>query len=221
MEQVTVFGLIKNMNNLSPLLTICIPSLPSRMDKLIKLYTKLNQQSFDYGKKVEIISLLDNKNMSVGKKRKNLFNIASGLYVCQIDDDDDVVDDFISTLIPIIENNKKEEVISYDQDCSIDGRKLKVVSSIHFPTTDSFTYSDIMYRYPWHWCCWRNDIAKLGNFYDCNGIEDSIFPNSLKNKVSNEIKLNKIMCYYNFDTDKTESPQTKITREQFNNISIL
>lgn len=209
------------MNNSSPLLTICIPSLPSRMDKLIKLYTKLNDQCLNYGKKVEILSLLDNKNMSVGKKRKNLFNIANGLYVCQIDDDDDIVDDFVSTLIPIIENNKKEEVISYDQDCDMDGRKMTVVSSIHYPVSDSFTHNNVMYRYPWHWCCWRNDIAKIGNFYDCNGIEDSIFPISLKSKVTNELKLNKIMCYYNFKTDKTESPQRKMTTEEINNISIL
>jgi hypothetical protein len=220
MEQVIVFGLIKNMNNL-PLLSVCIPSLPSRIDKLIKLYTKLNNQSFNYGKKVEIISLLDNKNMSVGKKRKNLFNIANGLYVCQIDDDDDVVDDFISTLIPIIENNKKEEVISYDQECSIDGRKLVVDSSIIYPLSDDFIDNNVMYRYPWHWCCWRNDIAKIANFYDCNGIEDSIFTKSLKSKVSTEIKLNKIMCYYNFDTNKTESPQRKMTTEEISNIQIL
>lgn len=213
------------MFNKLPLLTICIPSLPIRINKFIKLYQKIEKQSLDYEGKVEIISIMDNKSMSVGKKRKSLFYLSSGLYTCQIDDDDDISDNFVSTLIPIIEDiekaGSKPEVISYDQKCNIDGRELLVVSSIKYPTTDSYISNNIMYRYPWHWCCWRNDIAKSGNFFNCNGIEDSIFPKSLKDKVISEIKLDKILCYYNFQTCLTQSPQVSISPKQEQKLEIL
>jgi len=204
---------------------VSIPSLPSRIDKLTKLYDKINYQSLNYNGKVEVICLLDNKSMTVGKKRKNLFLLSTGLYVCQIDDDDDISDDFVSTLITIIEKiidmNQFPEVLSYDQECNIDGKRIFVVSSIKYPTTDSMKIDDVMYRFPWHWCCWRNDIAKNGKFYNCNGIEDSIFSESLKNMINLELKINKIMCYYNFNTNLTESPQTKLSKEEINNIEIL
>jgi len=213
------------MFKVSPLLSICIPSLPARIDKFIKLYEKIERQSLDYKDKVEIISIMDNKSMSVGKKRKSLFSLSSGLYTCQIDDDDDVSDDFISTLIPIIEDittsDRNPGVISYNQKCNIDGKELLVVSSIEYPTTDSHIKNNIMYRYPWHWCCWRNDIAKSGSFLNCNGIEDSIFSKSLKYKVVSEIKLDKVLCYYNFQKSLTQSPQISISLEEEQNLEIL
>ena len=212
----------------SPLLTICVPSLRCRFDKLTKLYDKLNEQSLQYEKDVELVLLIDNKNMSVGKKRKQLFNISNGLYVCQIDDDDDIVEDFVKTLIDTIkgvilatENMEIPEVISYDKLCNIDGRTLKVVSSIKYPTDDSQQTNNTMYRYPWHWCCWRNDIAKSGKFYNCNGIEDSIFPKSLRPIVTKELKLNKILCYYNFNSTMTQSPQFKISDEDISQLEVL
>jgi len=212
------------MYNKSPLLTICIPSLPIRLDRFVKLYEKIEKQSLDYKDKVEIISILDNKCMSVGKKRKSLFSLSSGLYTCQIDDDDDVTDDFVSTLISIIEgiemSDNNPEVISYNQKCDLDGKELLVVSSIQYPTTDSYVSNNVMYRYPWHWCCWRNDIAKSGNFLNCNWGEDSIFSQSVKYNVTNEIKLDKVLCYYNFKKSVTQCPQTFVPLKE-QNLEIL
>lgn len=194
-------------------LSITIPSLPSRLDKFSSLFTKIQNQIPNGSKEIEILSLIDNKNMSVGRKRQALFQLARGDYVCQIDDDDGVSDNFIDSVIKAIESEKGiPEVINYKQKCDIDGNTLYVQSSIKYPTTNSIirvdekTLTRTIYRFPWHWSCWRNDIAKKGQFYDCNGVEDSVWPQLMKEIVSVEYNIDEVLVYYNFRTSQTESP---------------
>ena len=62
-------------------LSITIPSLPSRLDKFSSLFTKIQNQIPNGSKEIEILSLIDNKNKSVGRKRQALFQLARGDYV--------------------------------------------------------------------------------------------------------------------------------------------
>jgi hypothetical protein len=196
-------------------LSILIPCIPSRLDKFNKLYSKLEKQI--QTNDVEVLSIMDNKSMSVGRKRQALFQLAQGKYVCQIDDDDDVCDNFITKILFTINNLKTEpEVITYNQECDLDGKYLLVVSGIEYPTNDSIqkidpiTNKNIMYRFPWHWCCWRNDIAKKGKFFDCNGVEDSVFPIQMQELINSEYHIDEILVKYIFRTTNTASPAYKM-----------
>jgi hypothetical protein len=180
------------------------------------LLARLTSQVGD-SKEVEIISLLDNKSMSVGRKRQALFQLARGRYVCQIDDDDGVEDDFVKTILSAIKDtqNNPPEVISFQQRCDIDGQIMFVECDIKYtatsePKQDPETGKILIKRCPWHWCCWRNDIAKKGEFYDCNGVEDSLFPRQMKEIVTKEHKIQKVLLQYMFRSSGTASPYYKI-----------
>lgn len=195
------------------LLTVCIPSITTRISKGFQpLLDKLNNQVGD-NKQVEIISIMDNKRMSVGRKRQALFQMARGKYVCQVDDDDDVEPDFISTVLNAITETSEDppEVITYDQHCDMDGQIMFVECDINStavsePRFNVLKNRIIIKRYPWHWCCWRNDIAKRGNFYDCNGIEDGLFPRQMKNIVTKQYNIPKVLLRYIFRSSGTASP---------------
>ena len=203
------------MNNI--LLTIGIPSITSRTRMgLEPLLAKLMTQVAD-SKEVEIISLMDNKMMSVGRKRQALFQLARGRYVCQIDDDDGVEEDFVKTIISAIRETQNDppEVISFQQRCDIDGQIMFVECGIQHtavsePKYDPTSNKIVIKRCPWHWCCWRNDIAKKGTFYDCNGVEDSLFPRQMKELVTKEHVIPKVLLQYVFRTSGTASPYFKI-----------
>lgn len=203
------------MNNI--LLTIAIPSITSRTRMgLEPLVARLTSQISD-NKEVEIISLVDNKSMSVGRKRQALFQLARGRYVCQVDDDDGVEDDFVKTILSAIKDTENDppEVISFQQRCDIDGQIMFVECGIEYtamsePKYDKETGRIVIRRCPWHWCCWRNDIAKKGKFYDCNGIEDGLFPRQMKELITKEYKVPKVLLQYKFRTSGTASPYFKM-----------
>ena len=57
------------------------------------------------GKDVEVIWLGDNMRWSVGVKRNHLLNMASGDYVCSLDDDDWVATDYVDSILSALETN--------------------------------------------------------------------------------------------------------------------
>ena len=84
-----------------PLLSILIPTLDDRKDKLESLKSHLESQRDEIDDKydVQIIHLSDNREMSTGSKRQHLLWIARGQYSCFVDDDDNVSDDYIALLV--------------------------------------------------------------------------------------------------------------------------
>ena len=108
------------MNNIK--LTIGIPSLPNRTRMHLEpLYARLMAQIGDQ-KDVEVLTIMDNKVMTIGRKRSSLFHIAQGKYTCIIDDDDDVTPDFVDTMRKAITDDLIVDVICYNQDANIDGK---------------------------------------------------------------------------------------------------
>ena len=191
------------MNN--TLLTIAIPSLPSRYRKNFEgLYLKIQNQIKDR-KDIQILSLLDNRTMSIGEKRTKLFSVSSGIYTCIIDDDDDVSDDFVSSIIEKIDLNNLVDVICYNQLASVNGKKWIIKTSLSHNKVHPFDQlqTDIQgnpipcFRPPWHWCAWRTDLARTVGFGDSNCHEDAIFVREISKIAKTEIRIDKILCYYN------------------------
>jgi hypothetical protein len=97
------------------LLTIAIPTIKSRKNCFDKLVEEFKKQSKPYGKAIEIISLCDNKEMTIGEKRNKLNEMAKGKYVVQWDDDDWICEDGIDLIIEGI--GKDVDCITYDAPC--------------------------------------------------------------------------------------------------------
>lgn len=219
---------MSSFNNNEIILTIGIPSLPDRMfTHLNPLYEKLKSQIADT-KDVEVITIIDNKTMSVGRKRTLLFKIAQGKYTCIIDDDDDVSDDFVQTMRSYINNNTDVDVICYDQEAKIDGKTWIIKTSLRhnnkFPfdqlSVDNYGRTVPCRRPPWHWCAWKTSFAKEIPFGDSNTQEDTIFVMEAISRAKTEIVIDKVMCYYNWNSTVSQAQYQSIPHDQISRVQI-
>lgn len=211
------------MNNI--LLTVAIPSLPERMNGgLSRLFLKLQAQIGDQ-KDIEILSIVDNRSMSIGKKRTRLFGIASGLYTCIIDDDDDVSDDFVAVLRDAVVKAQNADVICYNQQATINGNVWIVKTNLNHNKKHPFDQLETNYkgepvvcrRPPWHWCAWKTEFAKNIPFGDSNCHEDAIFVSQAANSAKTQYVVDKTLCFYN-ESQTAFNPNLKI--ENINLVSL-
>jgi len=99
------------------LLTIAIPTIETRKKVFDELYEELKRQSEPYGEQIEIISLCDNKEITIGHKRQLLNEMAKGKYVVHWDDDDWIHPNGIDMIMEGIKTDA--DVISYNYSCDI------------------------------------------------------------------------------------------------------
>lgn len=207
------------------LLSVLIPSVPSRVAKMSALFAKLQAQIGDLP--VEVLCLLDNKKRTVGRKRGDLVAAARGIYVAFVDDDDDVSDDYIAKLVAAIRKETASppilwpEVIVFKQRCTfvnakciscleIDGPPFVIDHSIRYEMGQVHQYPDGTWkdiqRKPWHHNAWRADIAKSELFPDTNFGEDGGWVSKLWPKVTHEALIDgPPLHYYQFNGKTTEA----------------
>jgi glycosyltransferase involved in cell wall biosynthesis len=92
----------QQITNLKPLLTVAIPTVIGREARFAKLRSFVDRQIGDLP--VELISLCDNKEISIGEKRNRLLHMAEGTYVVMIDDDDWVADTYIFDILQALQS---------------------------------------------------------------------------------------------------------------------
>ena len=97
---------------MNKLLTILIPTIISRKECFDELVKEFKTQIKPYGNQIEIISLCDNKEMTIGEKRNKLNSMANGKYVVQWDDDDWICEYGIDLIMKGIEQDF--DCITYD-----------------------------------------------------------------------------------------------------------
>lgn len=198
------------------LLSIAIPSIPSRMRmNLQPLFSRLMAQVGDR-KDVEIVSILDNKSMTIGRKRQLLHRIAQGRYTAIIDDDDDVTPDYVAEVTKAISQHDGVDVICYDQEAVINGTSFLIATDIRHPVApyeqlprtpkDASGNFIPCRRPPWHWCAWRTELAREAAFGDSFSGEDTLFVENAMPKVKTQHKIEKILHIYRWSATATAAP---------------
>ena len=196
--------------------SILILSLPSRIKFLEKLVTKLELQ-IGSRTDVEILSLMDNKSYNVSEKRNALLSLARGTHLAWIDDDDDISENYISEILNAIEKNPNVDVISFNQQCYLNGIEARVFAKMGNPHQEVIYDSNIKryrdtLRPPYHWCVWKTSLAKsetfrFGAFVQGSHIgEDIDWLNRLYPKVTNSVYLgDKFLHIYKYSKEISES----------------
>ena len=172
------------------LISILIPSISERSDKFKKLidglYTQIKDNKLE--KKVEILSIVDNRTIPLSQKRNTLQKLATGKYFTHLDDDDELSSDYCKTMVDYIENNvyveyeQLPDIIGYDQICYVNGDIFIVKPSLDYdfrlqPAPANMP-SEKKYpkyiRYPWQFLLFRRD--RFSKVYrsdsDTNARED-------------------------------------------------
>jgi hypothetical protein len=209
---------------MSILFSVLIPSVPSRIGKMAKLFEKLQAQIGDLP--VEMLCLLDNKKRTVGMKREVLVQSAKGHYLAFVDDDDDIADDYVAKIVAKIKAetqcppNLWADVIVFRQRCTftnakciscleIDGPPFEIDHDINHPMDPVHQYPDGTWkdirRKPWHHNVWRRDLAQSEHFPDTSFGEDGGWCSKLWPKVMIQSKIDATLHYYQFNGKTTEA----------------
>ena len=187
---------------IQPQLSILIPSIPSRIEKLTQLVKKLEDLIGD--KKIEILSLIDNKNKSIGEKRDNLVQMSTGKYIMFIDDDDDIT--YLNSIYSATYFDV--DVITFKSEClNQDGSKFivthKLGNDIEHNCDEKGRYLDCK-RPPFHNCAWHNKYKKF-HFPFVNYGEDWGWLKQFIPMASKEHHLDEIIYKYNFNIETSEA----------------
>lgn len=177
-------------------LSICIATIESRKTKFDFLVQYLNIIKTD---DVEIVSLCDNKQMSIGLKRQKLLEMSTGEYICFIDDDDMVPVNYVQKIIEGI--NKKVDCVGFLVRLSGWG-PVDIMCSLSnqwdgwYDNVGGFKYV----RCPNHLSVIKREHCLKIGYKDLRGAEDSDF--SLRLKASGLCKtehfINEELYHYRY-----------------------
>jgi hypothetical protein len=166
---------------------------------------------------VEVLCLVDLKTMELGEKRNRLMSIARGLYCIHLDDDDALTSDALRVLMPILQDcyayepdrGPRPDVLAYNQRCRLeleDGTaEFTVRTGIDYdnetPHQKEGVWQDIK-RKPWHWCCWRTELARRFEFKG-RVDEDWQWLQQILPEVRNVRKIEQVLHEYHFSSKTT------------------
>ena len=196
------------------LVSILIPTLIERRETFNKMIDKLYKQieEGNYQKKIEILSICDDRSVKLCDKRNTLQKLSRGKYFLHLDDDDELDDSFCKYVIehieldlPVYQPNRDPDIIGFNQLARVSGDRFVVIPHIQSdfnlnPAPDKEGYS-AYYRFPWQYSLWNEKYKKIYRTdVDTNAREDQ---NWLKKVLleypKNMTYIDKILHYYNYD----------------------
>lgn len=156
------------------------------------------------GKPVEVLYLLDNRVMAVGRKRNILLAVAQGEWFAFVDDDDEVAGNYVDTLLGAIDQVGEAGVIVFGQTCHhADTGEVE-----HCEYGLGYEYSktgDQWTGKPAHTMCWRTAAVQDVEFPEGNFQEDVGWVAKACERVQKEHRLNDTLYYYKFDPAKSRT----------------
>jgi glycosyltransferase involved in cell wall biosynthesis len=190
-------------------LSILIPSLEERKPKLEQLKAELANQ---IGKRnVEVLSLSDNRQMSIGQKRNMLLTQSTGEYVSFVDDDDMVSLDYIEKVLNALTKNPDCSSLTGEIVFS-DGYSRPFIHSLRYTQWIDDHEGKVYYRPPNHLNAVRRAIAVQVGFPPWNSGEDRSFSMGIRHFLKKEEWIDGVI--YNYKCSKTfeETHNHQVTR---------
>lgn len=174
--------------------SILIPAIPSRLAGLSDLVADVQEQIGE--RPIEILSLLDNRRMTIGEKRQRLVEQASGRYISFVDDDDDVHPDYVSRISDELTKQPAPDLVSFDFECDIAGVTGIVTAALRNPNED-FRNGGVTRRKPHQLCVWRTDLVYGARFPHTNRGEDFAWAQQMWPRIKREARVDKVLYRYN------------------------
>lgn len=205
-----------------PLLSVLIPSVPSRLGMLSCLMDELQHQIGSLP--VEVLAFTDNKKRTIGEKRDALVQMANGKYFAFCDDDDWPMPEYVEEIVTAIRLNEKEtelcrgvvypnnmvDVIVFNQQVSLNGKEFTVRFGLEYENEqanldENGSYPSVVHRAPFHVCAWRSDLAKKYRFEKSQYGEDWAWSKQLIAEAKTQHRIEKTLHRYVFDDRVTEA----------------
>lgn len=189
------------------MISILIPSIPQRLDKLSHVINEYERCISKYQLDAEIISLVDNKRMTIGEKRNNLVSLAKGQFWVMSDEDDFLTDAYFSEMKTAIMFGHNPDVFTYLQSARINEDRSTVKFGLK-NINEEFIKDGITNRPAWHCCTWRKEAVKDARFdSSLSWGEDDLFQRVANQLAKTEIHIPEICHIYEHDSHLTAAFQ--------------
>lgn len=188
-------------------ISILICSLESRNAQLNDLLRELQRQCAElHAKDIEVLTNVDNKQKSTGRKRQELIEAAAGKYIIFIDDDDWIEPCYIKEIL---------QAAASDADCfAINGwittngtNKIEWRLSKDYEnrTIKENGHKTVYLRKTNHITAVKREIALQVGFPDKSNAEDKWYSDRVAPLCKTEFQILPLMYHYRFNTHKTDS----------------
>ncbi len=188
-------------------LSVLVPSvhtrrgtfLPKILDQLYGQYEALPKRDQE---RVEILTLIDAKGISLGDKRNRMVSIAQGEYIIHVDDDDRIEPDYLSALLAATEDGN--DAITFRASVRLNGGAAKpCIYSIRY-VKDENTSTEY-HRLPNHITAVRRDLAIKAGFPNKRKGEDSAYSAALRPLLESETHIDRVLYHYDYSDKTTET----------------
>jgi hypothetical protein len=182
----------------APRLTIALATVVNRAALFALLHAEVKRQA--EGKPVEILVACDDKEISIGKKRQNLLEQATGNHICFIDDDDWISTDYVDSILTALETNP--DCVGFKITCTTNGYyPASAIASMRYQQwcdgRDGYAHC----RSPYHKTPARTTIARQVGFPDLRYGEDRIYSEGITRLIKTESFVDKVLYFYRFNTE--------------------
>lgn len=206
---------------MNPLLSILIPTVTGREESFHKLIDFLLSQCkpatvfmnvvqvmqepfYEVEQEVEIIIYKDNKEISIGEKRNELYKRAHGKFSWMIDDDDWTHYEAIKLIIDAIKSNPDADCIGFKELCIYNGKRVESSNfSLKYKewadNYDGFNHV----RTPFHKTPIATKLCQSVGVKDLRYGEDHQFAKDIYPLLENEVYIDEFLYYYRHN-DKEE-----------------
>jgi hypothetical protein len=180
-----------------PLLSIMLPTTTDRRKTFYQLLELIMKQinKLDASGLVEILIDEDNKEKSIGKKRQDLLERATGKYVVGIDSDDSIAIDYLESILDVIKV-KDVDHVGFLEACKIDGESSTSIFSVKYKFWEENKdgYDHIRCANPKSVI--KREKALLVGYEDLRYGEDRKFSETISPILQSEVFINKFLYYY-------------------------
>lgn len=186
-------------------LSILIPTVPERAEKLKALNTELYDQAtrtiavHEMLGQVEVLKddrlLFMNGGPSIGAKRDALVKRASGKYLVFLDDDEEVSPNYIETLLRLCLQD--QDICTFRAMAKLQNFWALIDMRLMYKVNDQISPDYTVRRPPWHICPVRSVYAKSFEFKDINNAEDFEWMERVLSCCTSEAHTDQILfCYH-------------------------
>lgn len=184
-------------------LSILICSLVSRQEKLTKLLDELWRQVGD-SDEVEILTNIDDKVKTTGRKRQELLVAATGEYIIFIDDDDWVEPYYIFELLKAAKSGADCFAINGWMTTNGHNKIVWRLSKDNPNVTIKESGKQVYLRTTNHITAVKRELALQAGFPDKSNAEDKHYSEKVKLLLKTEYKIDPPMYHYRYETFNKE-----------------
>lgn len=186
---------------MQPILSILIPSVTGRESQLKRLMSYIDWQlSFIDGSPVQVITEVDNKEMTIGAKRNLLLSKAKGIYSWMIDDDDWLSDTAIQEILDAATDGA--DCIGFKELCIMDNKTIKTSDfSRKYARWNANAKKQTGFdhlRSPFCKTPIKTEIAKKVAYQDVRYQEDEIYSNAILKHIRTETYIDSFIYIYRY-----------------------